>query len=384
MRRLLRSTTLGLVALMVLLLAQPAAGDTISDARRHRDDLRSRRSTAASQLNVLKASNLQLDQALEALTTQVIAQEAKLASARQAVVAAAAELAAAEARLATTKAHIAELHAEVVNRAVDAYMRPSESTFAGFREAADLNDASRRRAMLQQVTNRNADVIDQLKAAREDQQIEQARLDAARRVAEEREAAVESHLGGLKRAREEKARMALALKGRIKTYQAEVDALAAEESAIQALIQRKETEARARASRAAGTIVGDAGRVSAAGLVWPVRGRVTSEFGWRWGRMHQGIDIAAPTGTPIIAAKRGVVIHAGPMGGYGNCVIVDHGGGFTTVYAHQSRVGARNGQAVEQRQVIGYVGSTGHSTGPHLHFETRVNGSAQNPRRYLP
>ena len=384
MRRLLRSTTLGLVALMVLLLAQPAAGDTISDARRHRDDLRSRRSTAASQLNVLKASNLQLDQALEALTTQVIAQEAKLASARQAVVAAAAELAAAEARLATTKARIAELHAEVVNRAVDAYMRPSESTFAGFREAADLNDASRRRAMLQQVTNRNADVIDQLKAAREDQQIEQARLDAARRVAEEREAAVESHLGGLKRAREEKARMALALKGRIKTYQAEVDALAAEESAIQALIQRKETEARARASRAAGTIVGDAGRVSAAGLVWPVRGRVTSEFGWRWGRMHQGIDIAAPTGTPIIAAKRGVVIHAGPMGGYGNCVIVDHGGGFTTVYAHQSRVGARNGQAVEQRQVIGYVGSTGHSTGPHLHFETRVNGSAQNPRRYLP
>jgi murein DD-endopeptidase MepM/ murein hydrolase activator NlpD len=384
MRRLLRSTTLGLVALMVLLLAQPAAGDTISDARRHRDDLRSRRSTAASQLNVLKASNLQLDQALEALTTQVIAQEAKLASARQAVVAAAAELAAAEARLTTTKARIAELHAEVVNRAVDAYMRPSESTFAGFREAADLNDASRRRAMLQQVTNRNADVIDQLKAAREDQQIEQARLDAARRVAEEREAAVESHLGGLKRAREEKARMALALKGRIKTYQAEVDALAAEESAIQALIQRKETEARARASRAAGTIVGDAGRVSAAGLVWPVRGRVTSEFGWRWGRMHQGIDIAAPTGTPIIAAKRGVVIHAGPMGGYGNCVIVDHGGGFTTVYAHQSRVGARNGQAVEQRQVIGYVGSTGHSTGPHLHFETRVNGSAQNPRRYLP
>ena len=100
--------------------------------------------------------------------------------------------------------------------------------------------------------------------------------------------------------------------------------------------------------------------------------------------MHQGIDIAAPTGTPIVAAKAGDVIFAGGMGGYGNCVIIDHGGGFSTLYGHQSRIAAGDGQSVERGQVIGYVGSTGHSTGPHLHFETRVNGSAQNPRRYLP
>jgi murein DD-endopeptidase MepM/ murein hydrolase activator NlpD len=111
---------------------------------------------------------------------------------------------------------------------------------------------------------------------------------------------------------------------------------------------------------------------------------VTSEYGTRWGRLHAGIDIAAGTGTPIAAAKGGEVVFSGVMNGYGNCIVINHGGGFSTLYAHQSRLAARDGQDVDQGQVIGYVGSTGHSTGPHLHFETRVNGNPQNPRRYLP
>jgi murein DD-endopeptidase MepM/ murein hydrolase activator NlpD len=100
--------------------------------------------------------------------------------------------------------------------------------------------------------------------------------------------------------------------------------------------------------------------------------------------MHEGIDIGAGTGTPIRAAKAGTVVFAGVMSGYGNVIIVDHGGGFSTLYAHQSRLGASRGADVSQGEVIGYVGSTGHSTGPHLHFETRVNGSPRNPRNYLP
>ena len=126
------------------------------------------------------------------------------------------------------------------------------------------------------------------------------------------------------------------------------------------------------------------GRVSGAGLIWPVNAPVTSGFGYRWGRLHAGIDQGVGTGTPIRAAKAGTVIFSGSMSGYGNVVIIDHGGGFSTLYAHQSRIASSEGQRVSQGQTIGYVGSTGRSTGPHLHFETRVNGSAQNPRRYLP
>ena len=122
---------------------------------------------------------------------------------------------------------------------------------------------------------------------------------------------------------------------------------------------------------------------SAAGFIWPVTGPITSPFGWRWGRMHEGIDIGAPEGAPIHAVAAGTVIYAGWLGGYGNLVVIDHGGGFATAYGHQSGVAVSTGQGVSQGQVIGYVGSTGHSFGPHLHFEVRVNGAPVDPLGYL-
>jgi murein DD-endopeptidase MepM/ murein hydrolase activator NlpD len=120
------------------------------------------------------------------------------------------------------------------------------------------------------------------------------------------------------------------------------------------------------------------------GWSWPVRGTVTSEYGQRWGRLHAGIDIAAPNGTPIYAARAGCVTFAGVQGGYGNLILIDHGGGVVTAYAHQSRLLASRGDCVEGGAQIGAVGSTGNSTGNHLHYEVRVNGSARNPRPYLP
>jgi murein DD-endopeptidase MepM/ murein hydrolase activator NlpD len=134
------------------------------------------------------------------------------------------------------------------------------------------------------------------------------------------------------------------------------------------------------AQAAAGT---DGGSPSASGYIWPVSGPVTSPFGWRWGRMHDGIDIGAASGTPIRAAAAGTVIYAGWLGGYGNLTVIDHGGGVATAYGHQSSIAAGSGAYVAQGQVIGYVGSTGHSTGAHLHFEVRVNGVPQDPLGYL-
>jgi murein DD-endopeptidase MepM/ murein hydrolase activator NlpD len=120
---------------------------------------------------------------------------------------------------------------------------------------------------------------------------------------------------------------------------------------------------------------------SASGLIWPVHGPVAQEFGHNG---HPGIDIDAPYGTPIHAAGNGVVIWAGWQGGYGNFVLIDHGGGLVTGYGHQSRIAVIRGQTVTQGQVIGYEGSTGHSTGPHVHFEVRVNNTPRNPRLFVP
>jgi murein DD-endopeptidase MepM/ murein hydrolase activator NlpD len=122
---------------------------------------------------------------------------------------------------------------------------------------------------------------------------------------------------------------------------------------------------------------------SAAGLIWPVNGPVTSPFGMRWGRMHTGIDIGVPYGTPIHASAPGRVVYSGWMDGYGNLVAIDHGRGLSTAYAHQSQIGVSVGQIVSQGQVIGYVGCTGHCFGPHLHFEVRINGTPVDPMGYL-
>jgi len=152
---------------------------------------------------------------------------------------------------------------------------------------------------------------------------------------------------------------------------AEVEALAAQSAALAAAI---------RDAQAGST---GSGAPSAAGFIWPVNGPVVSGFGMRWGRMHEGIDIAAALGTPIHAAASGTVIHAGWLGGYGNLVVVDHGDGLATAYAHASAILVAVGQQVSQGDTLSLVGSTGNSTGPHLHFEVRVNGSAVDPLLYL-
>lgn len=125
------------------------------------------------------------------------------------------------------------------------------------------------------------------------------------------------------------------------------------------------------------------------GLVRPVPSAVTSGYGNRihpiYGdeRLHTGWDMNGAMGSPIVAAASGTVIFAGVKGGYGNTIMIDHGGGMVTLYAHQSQFAVGYGQQVSAGQVIGYVGSTGDSTGPHLHFEVRINGTPVNPSRYL-
>ncbi len=158
-----------------------------------------------------------------------------------------------------------------------------------------------------------------------------------------------------------------------------------------AQLARQEDQLIAESNALSGVINGSSGGGGGTGsLAWPVSGPVTSGFGWRVHpilhvrKFHTGIDIGAGYGTPIHAADSGTVIYATWMSGYGNVTIIDHGGGISTLYAHQSSLAAGNGVRVGRGQVIGYVGSTGFSTGPHLHFEVRLNGNPVDPLAYLP
>ena len=119
---------------------------------------------------------------------------------------------------------------------------------------------------------------------------------------------------------------------------------------------------------------------------WPVKGQITSKFGWRWGRQHKGIDIwnVAKSKALIYAAKEGVVTRAGYTSGYGNLVVIEHGNGWVTYYAHLSRIRVGKGQRIAAGEIVGNMGQTGNATGYHLHFEIRKNGEAINPLSILP
>jgi murein DD-endopeptidase MepM/ murein hydrolase activator NlpD len=169
--------------------------------------------------------------------------------------------------------------------------------------------------------------------------------------------------------------------------------LLAEAEKDKASWERKEDSLLAESDRLAADLraLGErAGAVVGTGqFVWPVNGRVSSPFGYRIHpifhvrKMHTGIDLSAGMGTPIKAADSGTVVQAGWRGGYGKCVVISHGNGVATLYAHQSVISVSVGDTVERGQAIGNVGSTGYSTGAHLHFEVRVDGSPVDPMRYL-
>lgn len=170
-----------------------------------------------------------------------------------------------------------------------------------------------------------------------------------------------------------------ALESEIEEFEGELAAFQKEEKSIRAEI----------AAATADQVVSSQAPAGSGQLVRPVPGAVSSGFGLRvhpitgQNRMHNGVDMDGGMGEPIKAAKGGTVILADVKGGYGNTVMIDHGGGMVTLYAHQSKLGVSVGSSVSTGQVIGYVGSTGQSTGPHLHFEVRVNGNPVDPMKYL-
>ncbi len=212
---------------------------------------------------------------------------------------------------------------------------------------------------------------DRVARLRVDLENEQARLRAVARETEERQQALERQVAAK---REVLRRVALE---RHAGEQA-VRELEEDSAALEALIRSATPSSALRPSSAGGAVVA---------MRWPLGGNLTSRFGYRRHPLfrrvmfHTGVDIAAPRGTPVPAAAGGRVIFAGWYGGYGKLVILDHGGGTSSLYGHLSTISVSVGQAVTAGQVIGRVGSTGYSTGPHLHYEVRINGRPVNPQR---
>ena len=211
--------------------------------------------------------------------------------------------------------------------------------------------------------------VDRIRIAKEEIEAKKAELERTRMQLEARQ-------GELDAVRDQKA----SALGQIEVH---VDDLEGDISDLSAQIEAQLADSASTSTSdplPAGPIQGGSG-----GMIWPVNGPVVSGFGMRWGRLHAGIDIAVPAGTPIRAAKSGSIAllqSDAASGGYGNYTCIDHGGGLSTCYAHQSSFAITSG-SISQGDVLGYVGCTGHCFGDHLHFEVRVNGAPVDPMGYL-
>jgi murein DD-endopeptidase MepM/ murein hydrolase activator NlpD len=366
-----RSRPLLALLLAVTLLSAMAAPASAATEEQQREAVRARQAQLAAKLKTEKATEAQLLSATRVLNEKVAAQSRLTAAAQQAAAAAEAEYNEANTRLVQTKAHLDKTMQLVVDHAVHEYISPRSTTLEVGGDTTDLAANARREALLDSVNASTADVLDELNAAREDFDIQTRAAKALRDKAMERKATTETALAALKADQAANARLLAAVAARRRDVQRESAALAAADAQLTAKINALSS-----------SVGGDSGARSS-GCIFPARGTVTSEYGTRWGRLHAGMDIANSIGTPIWASKAGTVILAGTQSGYGLTVVIDHGGGFTTLYAHMSRLNTSQGARVSQGQTIGAMGNSGHSTGPHVHFETRYGGSPRNPRGCL-
>jgi murein DD-endopeptidase MepM/ murein hydrolase activator NlpD len=335
---------------------------------------------------------------VDAIAAEVAVLARRLAAARDRLAATERRLRAEELRLALLREQLRVAEARLAERIVGIYKEGRPDPFAVVLGATSLSDVVDGIEVSSLVASTDADLVDDVMRARDAvararartarlarRQARQARALAAetaeRRAAHAALAAEEQRLTELRAGRQA---MLADVRVRRAEWVREIDGLEAESERLADRIAAAQAAAEAQASAGGGhPSPPPSDAPSASGFIWPVHGPVVSPFGMRWGRLHAGIDIAVPAGTPIVAAAGGTVIHAGEISGYGLMVIIQHAGNLATAYAHASSLAVSAGQVVAQGQTIAAVGCTGHCFGDHLHFEVRVGGSPVDPMGYL-
>jgi len=382
---------LGLAALCLALSPLGRAPDAAaslqeqSDAKQAElDEVRHKEGVLTTTISRFRAQIGSLEKEVAALRTREAAVEAELAAKQAELDRAVARLERGKERLRVLRRHLKRALVDLRERLVAIYKAGTPDLLGvvlnsrGFDELLNnteyLNSIRGQddaiiarvrelRNEMREIVRRLREAKDTIQAARDAIAAEERRLAGARAAVQSRQAELVAARAGRERALDRIGEHKHKVEGDLAEIQAEIAA---------------QLGASASAPLPAGPVRHGSGQ-----FIWPVNGPVVSGFGPRWGRMHEGIDVAVPAGTPIRAAASGTVALAGPMSGYGNYVCIEHGGGLATCYAHLSSFATSSGSSVGQGDVIGYVGCTGHCFGDHLHFEVRINGAATDPLGYL-
>ena len=366
--------------------------DTIEEAKEEREIARARELSAESEIALLEAEDIEVVAALEAATSLVYLQEAKEQAAQQRLNAALEAKVVAQESYLEIAQDIKALEERAVAYAVESYLGLSDQRAEAWFEADDATTAAHKIALLDFVTSDTNDVLDRLKLIQE----ERDSLLSAASSAEDTADLITAELEEVRVELESKRALQEELKRELDARRAHWDSVLAtavrEQEDItdfivaeEERIARELEEARRRAEEEARF-----GQISESGWVWPGGGAVGSGFGMRmhpilgYARMHNGVDTGCSTGDPIRAATEGIVTIAESYGGYGNTVVIQHANSISSLYAHLNTWTVGVDQYVFTGEQIGTCGTTGLSTGPHLHFEIRVSGVPVDPMPYLP
>ncbi len=339
-----------------------AVKDRLSEIQDEIEEAEAQAAVAKRELSAADQRLAEVEQIVNDLARRLAQQEERVDRERQ--------------RLEELEAEAAAVQAAFDERAVELFKSNFGSDLDAVLSAGDIQEAIDRQTMIQHLNESDRATIEQVRASQAavetQQQILQAEVDRLAQVKAEQEEV----LAQVREIRQSKALAAANARAEVVELANEEEDLEDEQAEIERLIKER---------AAPPPSIGPApSSTSSGGYGWPNCGRVTSEYGYRWGRQHKGIDIDDNLTRAIVASRDGTVIFAGWSGGYGQMTLIDHHNGVVTAYAHQSSIRVSQGQPVSRGQYIGDIGSTGNSTGPHLHFEVRVNGAAQNPRGYLP
>lgn len=384
------------LACLLALWGGVAWGDTESEL----DEVNTRIAELSEQIEAAQAAKTEAGEAvlaararLQELTSQVKEARAVLDSLHADIAAGEVELGEVndmldhfEGVLASTRLKVADTKSSLSLQVAELYMSASTAG-ARFLAFATATEATVGFAYVDGAMGDSARLLDQLDILEAEEERQQGILDDQRRQQEQ----ILADLERQRQAADAEVERVEGLEAQAASAAAEAEALV---SSLTAEIARFEEhkeglEADAAALEAELAARGSSGDQPDGPLMRPVPGPVTSPFGYRihpiFGtrKLHTGWDLSAGGGEPIVAAADGVVVTAGPRGGYGNATVIDHGGGLATLYAHQSSMAVAGGQQVTQGQVIGYVGCTGYCTGAHLHFEVRLNGAPVDPAGYV-
>ena len=260
----------------------------------------------------------------------------------------------------------------------------------------DFSDFANRLEVLKRIIDSDITLINEIKKERADIEAHKQKLEADRAKLVELEKSALAKQAEIEQKKAERNVVLQKAQNDRATAMQAIEELNASSAQVSAMLKERQAARAAVAAAAAAAAQSSGGQgasdnwVQGTGqLGWPVSGEITSPYGYRvhpiWGTTiyHSGIDIGVDEGTPVHAADGGVVVWSGWMGGYGYAVVIDHGNGLSTLYGHNSELAVDEGQSVAKGQVISYAGSTGNSTGPHVHFEVRVNGDPVDPMGYL-